>query len=29
VTREPFRNQGRISDQINAGTFPQNLGLPD
>ncbi len=29
VTREPFRNQGRISNQINAGTFPQNIGLPD
>ena len=29
VTREPFRNQGRISTQINNGTFPQNLGLPD
>jgi ferredoxin--NADP+ reductase len=29
VTREPFRNQGRISAQINNGTFPQNLGLPD
>ena len=28
VTREPFRNQGRISNQINAGTFPQNIGLP-
>jgi ferredoxin--NADP+ reductase len=22
-------NQGRISAQINNGTFPQNLGLPD
>ena len=29
VTREPFRNQGRISNQINAGTFPQNIGLPE
>ena len=29
ITREPFRNQGRISNQINAGTFPQNIGLPD
>ena len=28
VTREPFRNQGRISDQIENGTFPQNIGLP-
>ncbi len=29
VTREPFRNQGRISNQINDGTFPKNIGLPD
>lgn len=29
VTREPFRNQGRISNQITAGTFPQNIGLPE
>ena len=29
VAREPFRNQGRISNQINAGTFPQNIGLPE
>lgn len=28
VTREPFRNQGRITDLIEAGTFPQCLGLP-
>ncbi len=28
VTREPFRNQGRISDQITQGVFPQNIGLP-
>ena len=28
VTREPFRNQGRISDQIENGVFPQNIGLP-
>ena len=28
VTREPFRNQGRITDLINNGTFPQCLGLP-
>jgi ferredoxin/flavodoxin---NADP+ reductase len=28
VTREPFRNQGRITDLINNGTFPQNIGLP-
>ena len=29
VTREPFRNHGRISTQINNGTFPQNIGLPE
>ena len=28
VTREPFRNQGRITDLINNNIFPQNLGLP-
>lgn len=28
VTREPFRNQGRITDLINNGTFPANIGLP-
>lgn len=28
VTREPFRNQGRISDQIENGAFPHNIGLP-
>ena len=28
VTREPFRNQGRITDLINNNLFPQNLGLP-
>lgn len=28
VTREPFRNQGRITDLINDGTFPANIGLP-
>ncbi len=28
VTREPFRNQGRITDLINSGTFPANIGLP-
>jgi len=27
VTREPFRNQGRITDLIEAGTFPDNIGL--
>ena len=29
VTREEFRNHGRISTQINEGKFPQNIGLPD
>src|SRR5256886_17439723 len=29
VTREPFRNQGRISNQITAGPSPQNIGLPE
>jgi ferredoxin--NADP+ reductase len=28
VTREPFRNQGRITDLISDGTFPANIGLP-
>ncbi|WP_338821182.1 ferredoxin--NADP reductase [Acidovorax temperans] len=28
VTREPFRNQGRITDLIENGTFPANIGLP-
>jgi ferredoxin--NADP+ reductase len=28
VTREPFRNQGRISDQINNGTFPPTSACP-
>jgi len=28
VTREPFRNQGRITDLIDSGTFPANIGLP-
>ena len=28
VTREPFRNQGRITDLISSGTFPANIGLP-
>ncbi|TKL83371.1 ferredoxin--NADP reductase, partial [Enterococcus faecium] len=28
VTREPFRNQGRITDLINNNVFPQCLGLP-
>ena len=29
VTREAFDNIGRISDQINDGTFPKKIGLPD
>jgi len=28
VTREPFRNQGRITDLIEDGTFPANIGMP-
>jgi len=28
VTREPFRNQGRITDLIENNIFPANLGLP-
>ena len=28
MTREPFRNQGRITDLIANGTFPANIGLP-
>jgi len=28
VTREPFRNQGRITDLIENNTFPANIGLP-
>jgi ferredoxin--NADP+ reductase len=28
VTREPFRNQGRVTSLIEAGAFPQNIGLP-
>ena len=28
VTREEFRNKGRITDLINNNVFPQNLGLP-
>ena len=27
VTREPFRNQGRITDLIENGTFPANIRL--
>ncbi|MFG1357384.1 ferredoxin--NADP reductase [Xanthobacter pseudotagetidis] len=29
VTREPFRNQGRITDLINAGKIFSDLGLPE
>lgn len=28
VTREPFRNQGRISDLLASGTLSANVGLP-
>jgi ferredoxin--NADP+ reductase len=28
VTREPFRNQGRITDLIENGKLPADLGLP-
>ncbi|GAB0116127.1 ferredoxin--NADP reductase [Acidisoma sp. 7E03] len=28
VTREPFRNRGRLTDLIAQGTIPQDLGLP-
>jgi len=28
VTREPFRNQGRITDLIENNLFPANIGLP-
>jgi len=28
VTREPFRNQGRITDLIENNIFPANMGLP-
>lgn len=28
VTREPFRNQGRITDLINNGTFPSAWACP-
>lgn len=28
VTREPFRNQGRITDLIRSGQFSQDIGLP-
>ncbi len=29
VTREPFRNQGRITDLINSGKLSADLGVPD
>lgn len=29
VTREPFRNQGRITDLIESGALTRNIGLPD
>lgn len=29
VTREAFRNQGRLTDKILAGTLTQDIGLPD
>lgn len=28
VTREPFRNQGRITDLLESGKLPADLGLP-
>ena len=28
VTREPFRNQGRITDHLREGTIERDLGLP-
>jgi ferredoxin--NADP+ reductase len=28
VTREPFRNQGRITDLIQSGKFAADIGLP-
>jgi ferredoxin/flavodoxin---NADP+ reductase len=28
VTREPFRNQGRITEGLRTGTIPETLGLP-
>jgi ferredoxin--NADP+ reductase len=28
VTREPFRNRGRLTDQIAIGTLAQSVGLP-
>ena len=29
VTREPFRNNGRITDLLNSGKLPRDLGLPE
>jgi ferredoxin--NADP+ reductase len=29
VTREPFRNRGRITDLITSGTLTREIGLPD
>jgi ferredoxin/flavodoxin---NADP+ reductase len=28
VTREPFRNQGRLTDLVDSGKLPADLGLP-
>jgi len=28
VTREPFRNQGRLTDLINSGKLFEDIGLP-
>ena len=29
VTREPYKNQGRITDLIQSGKLMKDLGLPD
>lgn len=29
VTREPYRNQGRLTDLIESGKLPRDLGLPE
>jgi ferredoxin/flavodoxin---NADP+ reductase len=29
VTREPFRNQGRLTELMDSGKLPADLGLPD
>ena len=29
VTREPFRNRGRLTDLIGSGTLTGELGLPE